>query len=288
MDKNKEETASGTSKTIDEISFYNDGDAIIEYWNVDGEIKQGLFYNKRGFPVGKALLYTLNGFGYSDENLIDPLNKAVNLLREAVQFVFSDDVPEQYRRLTRMQRYFLFLNFFKPEFKQYESGIGARFYPIFINQKNDHLLDDKNFKLDVIVDHMENHQMVMLETYKFTDTSPHNIAYLEFIKILNSDIHIKRCSVKSCNEYFIPDGRTDTLYCGKCNAQKAYKEKIGDNEFLKLYNREYQRRYAKIRNIDGELKNIRLQKIKEWTIAAKEKMREDGLSVDDFKEWLKK
>lgn len=118
----------------------------------------------------------------------------------------------------------------------------------------------------------------------------YSACYLEFYKMVISQVKLRKC--KLCNKYFILDGRADALYCEKCavgGAQKAYKLKIEGNDLLKLYNKEYQKRYAKIRNIvKGEMKESKKKELTNWVKIAKLKMDEKGLTIEAFKTWIDK
>lgn len=113
--------------------------------------------------------------------------------------------------------------------------------------------------------------------------------YLEFINMVKKNIQVKECGI--CKNYFIPEGRIDTLYCESCQkaggAMLAYKEKVAQNDFLKLFNREYQRRYARLRIYGKELRKIKLKELNDgWVTNAKLKMAEEGLTIVQFEKWI--
>jgi hypothetical protein len=76
----------------------------------------------------------------------------------------------------------------------------------------------------------------------------------------------RKCGL--CGKPFIPDGRPDTKYCDTCQeaggVKLAYKKKISENDCLKLYAREYQRRYAHIRNLKGKERQEKMSELKLW------------------------
>lgn len=93
--------------------------------------------------------------------------------------------------------------------------------------------------------------------------------YKEYLKGLK-----RKCPL--CGKDFIPSGRLDTKYCSSCQdaggVTLAYKQKLKADTGLKEYNREYQRRYAKIRKLKGEEKKEALKGLNLWMISAKSEM----------------
>lgn len=118
-----------------------------------------------------------------------------------------------------------------------------------------------------------------------------SLCYAELMEIFKRGLIVKKCAIKTCNEYFIPEGRSDTLYCDSCRkngAKLTYKQKVEEDIFLKLFNREYQRRYAKIRNYDKSMKKTKLKEVQSWVKKSKQKMDEPNLTIEQFEEWIEK
>lgn len=95
------------------------------------------------------------------------------------------------------------------------------------------------------------------ETISFKNIE--SLLYLEFIKVLQYDIPLRKC--KNCGKYFVAPGRSDTSYCTwtdmpyektcrEIGSQNIYNKKIQDNDYLKSFNKIYKRLYARnIKNL---------------------------------------
>lgn len=92
------------------------------------------------------------------------------------------------------------------------------------------------------------------ENYVFSKVD--EILELEFSKMINSNIKIKKC--KRCGKYFRLKGNYNTDYCGyvaeyetrNCReiaAAEKYKEKNADNKALQIYNKYYKRYHARLK-----------------------------------------
>lgn len=131
-------------------------------------------------------------------------------------------------------------------------------------------------------------QQINFESY-YSSYNIGSLCYVEFMEILKRGLIIKKCAIRKCGMYFIPEGRSDTLYCDSCRnggAHNAYKQKLLENDYLKLYNKEYQRRYQKIRNYPKSIRETKLKEIRSWVKKAKLKMDEPGLTPEQFEQWI--
>lgn len=204
---------------------------------------------------------------YISDNVTEILDQLFNHLIE-VQEIFKNMVSGclEYERSTLLEKYYEYYQSNKEFLEQFENNLYAIAYT-----------PNKN-KLGKIVLYQE-----------FSSSTIEAICFLEFIKLVENDIGIKKCAIKSCNKFFIPEGRIDTLYCDNCRkdgAKIAYKQKIENNDFLKLYNKEYQRRYAKIRNYDKAMKKTKLKEVQLWVKKAKTKIDEPNLTIEQFEKWI--
>lgn len=99
--------------------------------------------------------------------------------------------------------------------------------------------------------------------YRYYNTSPLSFCIMEFYKMFEIHIPIRRC--KNCNRLFIPDSNHITDYCNRLykktrktckevGANRKYKEKVYKNPILQEYERAYKRNYAKCKRnaIDAE------------------------------------
>ncbi len=121
-----------------------------------------------------------------------------------------------------------------------------------------------------------------------------SILYLEFMKILELGIPVKTC--KNCGLYFVPSGRSDSLYCDnfyqntgntckEIGISIVYKEKINKSGIHKVYNKHYKKMHArrKYRKIGESEFLIWVDKA---TIERENAIKSD-ISVDQFESILR-
>ncbi len=127
----------------------------------------------------------------------------------------------------------------------------------------------------------------------YTCSSIFDMLNLEFTKMLETDIRLRRC--KRCGRYFIMKGNYDTNYCDKildgqtktCQelaAQENYKAKAAENPALKIYSKYYKRYAARL-----QVRQIKEADFNKWRYEAMTKRDEctDGkITVDEYVEWL--
>ncbi len=106
---------------------------------------------------------------------------------------------------------------------------------------------------------------------------------------------IRRC--KNCQKYFAIHGRTDTEYCSRpiddlgrtcrdLGASYVWERKKKEDEVFRVYRREYKKRFAWIK-----AKKIDADEFYAWSERAREKKAKcdrGEISLEEFKEWLKK
>ncbi len=116
---------------------------------------------------------------------------------------------------------------------------------------------------------------------------------LEFTKILEADIHLRKC--KRCGRYFIMKGNYDTKYCDRiaegqtrsCQdlaAQENYKAKVAENPALPIYSKYYKRYAARVRS--RQIKEADFKKWKYQAITKRSDCTDGKITVDEFVEWL--
>mgnify|MGYP003290489639 CR=1 FL=1 len=135
--------------------------------------------------------------------------------------------------------------------------------------------------------------------YRYYNTSPLSFCIMEFYKMLELHIPIRRC--KNCNRLFIPDSNHITDYCNRpykktgktckeVGANRTYKEKVFKNPILQEYERAYKRNYAKCKRNAIDAETFR-QWIDEATIerdrvATEYEKSNDIAILDAFKKYL--
>lgn len=121
----------------------------------------------------------------------------------------------------------------------------------------------------------------------------YQLLYLEIISMIQHGIMIRKC--KNCGTYFVVKNR-NTVYCERINEygqscsiigpKLTFKEKMNNEECLKIYNRAYKTHFARFKK--GKMTRIEFDK---WCIEAKKKLikvRAGKLELSTFQEWLKK
>jgi hypothetical protein len=107
-----------------------------------------------------------------------------------------------------------------------------------------------------------------------------------------SSINIKKCV--NCGLYFIPENRSDEIYCnnifknGKTCKQLGYENKIKRNEFKSSYRTAYKTQRARIK-YNSHIPDYAEKHFKPWEVAAKEALTnyQAKNDIDGFKVWLK-
>ena len=119
------------------------------------------------------------------------------------------------------------------------------------------------------------------------------ILYLEFEKMLELDLRIKKC--KNCGRYFIlkgnyqteycdrvPDGETQT--CQNIGATAKYAQKVKDNPAMALFNRAYKRYHARMK-----VRSVKPDAFKKWqyeAVVMREKCLNGEITAPEFEDWI--
>ena len=107
---------------------------------------------------------------------------------------------------------------------------------------------------DNIINEFKNKTVEIVETFILYNSD--DLIRFELIQVVKNNIKINKCNL--CNNYFIPLGRNDTLYCNRiyknqnktCNqigARLKYIEKNKENPIHIQYEKAYRRMYSKQR-----------------------------------------
>ncbi len=127
----------------------------------------------------------------------------------------------------------------------------------------------------------------------YTCRSVFDMLNLEFTKMLEADIRIRKC--KRCGRYFIMKGNYDTNYCNRvaegqtrsCQdlaAQENYKAKAAENPALPIYSKYYKRYAARVRS--RQIKEADFKKWKFQALTKRDECTDGKITVDEFVEWL--
>lgn len=128
------------------------------------------------------------------------------------------------------------------------------------------------------------------ENYVFSKVD--EVLELEFSKMINSNIKIKKC--KRCGKYFRLKGNYNTDYCGyvaegetrNCReiaAAEKYKEKNSNNQALKIYNKYYKRYHARLK-----VKQIKEPDFYSWkykTLIMRADCEDGNVTPEEYEAW---
>lgn len=211
-------------------------------------------------------------------------------IKDIVDFCFFESNNKNFAGLSPIQKFYLYNGCIKNITDEYSSQISVSFDAE--PEDNANLHDNEPIgqieKLNRYAGFIRNKKVDFIATYGSISLGA--LCFIELMEIFKRNMLIKKCAVKSCNSYFIPEGRPDIIFCSTCRKKGAHikhKDKVNDDPILKLYNSEYQRRYAKIRNYDKEMRKRELCKLKtEWVDKAKAKMNDPGMTIELFQEWI--
>ena len=139
---------------------------------------------------------------------------------------------------------------------------------------------------------------------RFRINSLRQLLLLEIHMMINEDTVIKQC--KNCDKYFVaPGAGTKAGYCGRIapgeetktckdvGPDRTFAKVLEKDKLLKMYRREYQKRYGQVRRIvEGSKKTEKKNALSDWAKETKsilEKIRandDDAMTEQEFKEWL--
>ena len=128
---------------------------------------------------------------------------------------------------------------------------------------------------------------------KYSFRSVADILELEFTKMLEQNVHFRKC--KRCGKYFIMKGKYDTRYCDRvaegesrsCQeiaAAENYKTKHADDKATAIYSKYYKRYSARVK-----VRQIKEADFKKWKYQAMTKRDEctnGNITPEEFTEWM--
>lgn len=138
-------------------------------------------------------------------------------------------------------------------------------------------------------------------SFTFTDTlcleyslsDVFSLINLDYVHVLNNDVLIKMC--ENCKKYFIPQNRSDEIYCnriynnGKSCKEIGYENKLKSNPFKAEYRKAYKTQHAKIKRNLKNIPNYKEKYFDPWVFAAKEAMEkyQKQNDINGFIQWIK-
>lgn len=111
------------------------------------------------------------------------------------------------------------------------------------------------------------------------------------------NIEIKKC--KNCGKYFVPDNRSDEIYCSNIYENGKTCKEVGhfrtkqklmkENDDLRIYRNAYQKLLLRTRrNPDNIQYENEFQQFKEKNIELKEKVNNGEMTQEEYMNWLNK
>lgn len=147
-------------------------------------------------------------------------------------------------------------------------------------------------KTEVRIVNMEG---ALKELYNFT--SMFSAISFDLYKVLYSETTIKQC--KNCKLYFVPENRSDTLYCNRPSPQDktkscreygryaAYLARSKNNPSVKLYKQIYNLLLNRTKRNPNNLVDIsNLKEFKESARDWKLKVKNDSATLQEYTQWL--
>ncbi len=135
-----------------------------------------------------------------------------------------------------------------------------------------------------------------LSPYCFTSTNIIQSFIIELLEITSIDnMEIKQC--KNCGKYFVPDNRSDEIYCSNIYENGKTCKEVGHfrtqqklmqlNDDLRIYRNVYQKLLLRTRrNPDNKQYEDEFEKFKQKNIELKEKINNGELTQEQYMEWL--
>lgn len=317
---------------IEQMSKYSIGENLIDFISIsDTNLKEireaaklGLYNNPHMDMIEKLdclylyLVFNSPNMSPLKNTYINKLEYISKEIRFALDFCCSTNYDPKFNSLTNMQRYYLYCysypdnmhtnTWYEPSKRLVLEHDGTNEpienipkYPRHINSTDDPEefapISEKYDIPDNIVAELS--QMNVTQARYYECLSIHEYLKIEFFKMIELDLKIKKC--KNCGKYFVLKGDYSTDYCDriqsgekftckKLAAMKARKEKVNNNPILKEYEKAYKRNYAKFINKRWNIEEFRL-----WAEEATErrattsKQYKANLNeqiVQDFKKYL--
>lgn len=136
----------------------------------------------------------------------------------------------------------------------------------------------------------------ILSSYCFTCTNIIQSLIIELLEIATTEnIEIKKC--KNCGKYFVPDNRSDEIYCSNIYENDKSCKEVGyfrtqqklmkENNDLRIYRNVYQKLLLRTRrNPDNDEYEKEFQKFKKKNFELKEKVNNGKVTQEEYMEWL--
>lgn len=137
-----------------------------------------------------------------------------------------------------------------------------------------------------------------LTSYCFSCNSVIQSFIIELLELAHTEnVEIKRC--KNCGKYFVPDNRSDEIYCSNIYENGKTCKEVGhfrtqqrlmkEDDDLRIYRNVYQKLLLRTRrNPDNAQYEKEFQQFKEKNVELKEKINNGEITQEEYMEWLNK
>ena len=241
---------------------------------------------------------------YNENEYIEALQKVIELSANKlekykkafikdIKYIYNLNDLEELNSLTPAQRLHALRNSIKSSeiLKLYDS----KNLKIQLNNYGDFT----NFSITEEADAQEMANFVdkeLLSAYCFTCTNIIQSFIIELLEIATTEnIEIKKC--KNCGKYFVPDNRSDEIYCsniyenGKTCKEVGYfrttQKLMKENDDLRIYRNVYQKLLLRTRrNPTNDKYEQEFKNFKEKNIELKEKVNNGKITQEKYMEWL--
>ncbi len=228
---------------------------------------------------------------------IDKILKSYNDFRLAMHFCLNENHSSVADGYNTKQRLFFYQHFISLDMMNISIRVKYYLSPPGINNSDGGLLPTEIVGYPINPQNRENIKKVLptvdLELYEVYEADIQSACYLEFMKMVVNNRIIRKC--KNCKKFFMPSGRSDTLYCERkapqsdrscreVGAANVYKKKVNGDPLLETYNKVYKKYNARVR-----YKKMTQQEFCNWSGMAREmrdKVKTGEISPKLFEQWL--
>ncbi len=245
--------------------------------------------------------YTLNEYEKLINELVKKSGDKLESIKEDfisdINYLFNVNSLEEIKDLTPLQRFYVLTM----------SKNNSKALSHFENDKLNIALGDLsrlNTPLNIIDENQAieiakaNKDRILQIPYTFESNDICQLLIIELQEIVCMDkFEIKKC--KNCGKYFVPEKRTDELYCNNiyedgrtCKEIGSFKVKqkmINNDDDLRTYRNVYQKLLLRTRRNPENLQYEKeFEKFKEDNRKMREKLDKDKVTYEEYVEWLNK
>ena len=243
--------------------------------------------------------YTANEYEKLINELVEKFGDKLERIKEDfvsdVNYLFNINQLEEIKDLTPLQRFYVLtmsknsskgLSYFENDKLNIALGDLSR-----INAPLNILDEDQAIEMAKV-----NKDRILPIPYTFESNDICQLLIIELQEIVCMDkFEIKKC--KNCGKYFVPEKRTDELYCNNiyedgrtCKEIGSFKVKqkmINDDDDLRTYRNVYQKLLLRTRrNPDNMQYEKEFQKFKEDNRKMRDKLDKNKVTYEEYVEWL--